>query len=301
MNHHPNTIMPNILSTPRMIINDSKEPIVKSGGLDIIPLPLEDVSLNPIDPIDRFVQSESISQNTHTYNLASTRAKFNIILKVHTKIANYDLEQKSKEAFVKEFDPRFQSDLDRYYAILKKEEDNPKINKSSSKSLALWITISPPEEIDFSVLSNFAHSMAGASNFEDHLFSFECRTHNPPGGYHCHMLILRPSSIPCSQMLTQLKSKYKTFFKIASNSHSLDVKYPITPEHITSITNYIKGLKVDKDKMEKVKLDKEWRLENDLLDFYTPQDELSEEEVNDESYEKDSNEDSDSGSHEDDN
>ena len=81
-------------------------------------------------------------------------------------------------------------------------------------------------------------------------------------GENLHLHILKEGYYSKSKIIRDLSRK----FKIATNF--IDVRRGTEPTDWNNRLSYIKGIKMDTEKMEHVEKDKTWRIENNLSNYY---------------------------------
>lgn len=81
-------------------------------------------------------------------------------------------------------------------------------------------------------------------------------------GENLHVHILKKGYYSKTKIIRDLSKK----FKVASNF--IDVRRGTEPVDYNNRLSYLKGFKKDDEKMESVQKDKEWRIKENLRDFY---------------------------------
>lgn len=153
---------------------------------------------------------------------------------------------------------------------LKKELDEKNdISKNLKGALYYWITISPPEDKDPQLLINLMEEYKKSAMFKDSYYAYiyEWREHDPPKGFHCHLLIERRSDYEPNKDKRTLNDKYKKIYKITATGISVFISGIKSEEIKDKKLLYLMGEKIDK-KRDKVDNDRLLRKSYGLLDLY---------------------------------
>ena len=136
-----------------------------------------------------------------------------------------------------------------------------------------FITISPKPNTDFNDFKDSVESCVNWIFMEEGLYAYEQRGANDEecgNGFHVHIILIKYNVKP-KTLLTRLITKFKKFCepdKTGSYENVINVKQKRN-EFLQDKLDYIRGLKHDDDKPDKVYQDKQWRTKLNLQNYYT--------------------------------
>lgn len=133
-------------------------------------------------------------------------------------------------------------------------------NKDNGAYVFLTINTKPGTTIV--QLTDCVNKYVGRRWLKDAVWCYEY--HTAQGQHlHCHLAFWKGAKYP-----SEIKREtYSTFQDVVGNTLALNIHFLKTKELFDEKVKYIQGQKKDV-KMEQVLLDREWRKENNLLDFY---------------------------------
>ena len=144
--------------------------------------------------------------------------------------------------------------------LIAKQKNSPKAAKEYA-----WITINPnPDGLDNDEFHAKVHKCAKKKWVTDCMYVFEQRseTECTGVGLHAHMLIKRDGKVP-----SEIEREFRSTFKdMVGNNRHIYIRY-IGEEAAMQKVEYMKGLKAT-EKLEKCKMDQEYRKVNDLKPYY---------------------------------
>jgi len=128
-----------------------------------------------------------------------------------------------------------------------------------------WITVNPKPGVELPIIMKTVQNFCNRKAVIDYHYTYEQRGESEQElgkGIHCHMLIL----------WNKKQNKYlKQFLKEScgrivgsTNNNILNIRR-ITPDVYQDKLDYLNGLKWDKEKDEKIKMDKIFREKNNIL------------------------------------
>lgn len=165
--------------------------------------------------------------------------------------------------------------------IIKTINENRKNKKEKEKSNYVFITINPSPDSSLEKFVSTVHKSVTKKWVTYYLYSFEQRgtlDNDYCTGHHCHMLLYREGKRP-SEIAREFRNTFKSFI---GNPQHVNIKY-ISDKDVEKVTNYIKGIKKDEDKQEKIEADIAFRKLMGLQPYYEHLPEEVEEEVYSES------------------
>jgi len=174
----------------------------------------------------------------------------------------------------KEYIKKYISCKSRNDGYKKQLEEKNDISFTLKGAICYWITISPPEDQDPQLLINLMNEYQTTAMFKDTTywaFVYEWRSHNPPTGFHCHLLIDRRTDYEPNKDKRTIESKYKKIYKLAPTKISVFISGIKTETVREKKLEYIRGNKIDK-KLDKVNLDHQIRKGYGLKDLYEIED-----------------------------
>lgn len=143
------------------------------------------------------------------------------------------------------------------------------MGKKPQGSIAYWITICPPhpyDNIQSAVLIMEKLSATSLMTNNPGVYSYEWRQPELNEGCHIHLLIHRDDNQSPNKALRPLYNQLQDFG--VGQGPSIELKYVYNKQALKNVENYVRGIKIDPLKMDKVDMDKKFRLEWDLEDFY---------------------------------
>lgn len=146
------------------------------------------------------------------------------------------------------------------------EKQNRNIKTNTNKYY--WITINPKDDITLTDFISQVNKVVNMKIFNKCIFSFEQRgetTDTMGTGLHCHILACN-DKYSVSNFCSNTR---KHFIKFVGNinTHVWIVKIP--EEWKNEKIDYIRGLKWDPEKDQKIIIDREWRREHQIEPYYT--------------------------------
>lgn len=131
----------------------------------------------------------------------------------------------------------------------------------------MFITINAKPGILFGSLKNKVENYVTQANIDVAMYNFEQRgeTVDDIRGFHSHILVKQTHKFP-SQFIGQLSKAFQKVTDI-NNKHAFNYKWS-DPKFLKNRINYIKGIKADKDKNPKIKIDHVWRARTKQKPWY---------------------------------
>ena len=135
----------------------------------------------------------------------------------------------------------------------------------------IFITINPKEEIELDEFHNKIKSLTKWKCFQKGFYVLEQRgeTHDNINGFHAHIMLVK-YTIERKRLINRLETTFEKFCnKCKKNGYMnvINVKRKL-PEHGRETLNEYMSGKKQEDKLQKVEIDKQWRLENKLDEIY---------------------------------
>lgn len=152
----------------------------------------------------------------------------------------------------------------------KKLTESKDISQNLKGSLYYWVTISPPEDQDPQLLFDLMSAYEKKALFKDapyYAYVFEWRKHDPPSGFHCHILIDRRTDSEPNKDKRDFNSTYKKIYGIAPTNISVFISGIKSDKVRDNKYSYLQGNKTS-SKQSKVDNDKVLRLSYGLKDIY---------------------------------
>lgn len=141
--------------------------------------------------------------------------------------------------------------------------------KHEKLSEYMFITINPDPSLKLSVkdMNDKLSKVCKSTRIIEYLYSIEQRgdTIDTMGnGIHSHILVkhIFPKFCKLRQHF------YNNFKNVIGNIKHIDIKYCKSVIDVSNRINYINGEKIDKEKMDKVNIDKKWREQWNIDDTY---------------------------------
>lgn len=170
-------------------------------------------------------------------------------------------------------------DIDNFWSYIIKycrAQDKKNAGESVKKRL-FWITVNPPPEADHDPVSFFKHVVEVLSRrkwISRAYFNIEQRSeelNGPYSGFHVHILVVSETPLKGVKRPAQAhRELYSWFLRLypSMNKKALDLKtFPM--DYFDDKMDYLKGLKDDPDKTEKVLADRQMRLTYEFPEYYT--------------------------------
>lgn len=152
---------------------------------------------------------------------------------------------------------------------LQKEYDEAmSYRKEESQDQYFFITICPYEDLDFDQFLKVMEKVLKKKWFQRYIYVYEQRQHDSGKQYfgiHTH-IILERNGIAKSDVIREVYNTCKT---IVGSKQSIDVKLLKTPHELDVRLNYILGQKSTLEKQKKQVIDKKFRQENNLQQYYS--------------------------------
>lgn len=149
------------------------------------------------------------------------------------------------------------------------QEKQLRLNKYKIIYNYYWITINPKPEITMEKFFQIINKITNLKIFRKCIFSFEQRgeTEQTIGsGLHCHILGCAGNGYSHSHFCSRIRN-YFTEFVGNISTHVWIVKIP--EDWIEEKVQYIRGLKWDPEKEQKINMDRIWRMEKGIHPYYT--------------------------------
>lgn len=141
------------------------------------------------------------------------------------------------------------------------------LRKQEAENKYYFITICPYDDIELSKLVKVMDKIVKKRWFTSYVYVYEQRQSEqgkPYHGIHTHIIVDK-GSIKKSEAIREV---YNTCKDIVGSKQSVDVKILETEYDLSTRLNYILGTKSTQEKQEKQNIDKIFREENNLQDFY---------------------------------
>nr|UOF79429.1 rep protein [Cressdnaviricota sp.] len=141
-----------------------------------------------------------------------------------------------------------------------------------TETKSYFVTVNPKEKTELSVLQKLLTNFLKRRIIKDYIYSYEQRSETMEDigkGLHIHMLI-KVQSDKSKYLRQYLGESFKRVIGY-NNNNIINIRH-ITKDMIEDKISYIKGYKWDKEKDKKILIDKEFRKNNNLLEFYLKSD-----------------------------
>lgn len=141
------------------------------------------------------------------------------------------------------------------------------LRKQEAENKYYFITICPYDDIELSKLVKVMDKMVKKRWFTSYVYVYEQRQSEqgkPYHGIHTHIIVDK-GSVKKSEVIREV---YNTCKDIVGSKQSVDVKILETDYDLSVRLNYILGTKSTQEKQEKQSIDKIFREENNLQEFY---------------------------------
>lgn len=155
-----------------------------------------------------------------------------------------------------------------------KIENLQKSHRKEGKTLNYWITVNPPEETTLEEMLKHTNRFINRAIVEEYMYVVEQRgaIESEIGkGKHIHLYfkIKEETYEPPSKIIKYLKSSYKKLLNVETKALWIQ---PLKQEYVIDKVNYMIDKNIDgqyEDKKEKQQMDKIFRENNNLLNYYT--------------------------------
>lgn len=153
-------------------------------------------------------------------------------------------------------------------------EELQKMGRKEGKTLNYWITVNPPDETTLEDMLKHTNRFINRALIEEYMYVVEQRgaiEEEIGKGKHIHLYfkIKEETYEPPSKIIKYLKSTYKKLLNVETKALWIQ---PLKQEYVKDKVNYMIDKNIDgehEDKKEKQQMDKKFRENNNLLNYYT--------------------------------
>lgn len=180
---------------------------------------------------------------------------------------------KRKQKIAKMYEYFYENDLvDKKLAVIEKKMKNTVVRQA--KSLYYWITINPEEKIELKKLLKAVERLVNRAFIEEYMYVVEQRgaiEEEIGKGKHIHLYfkISEEKYQPPSKIIDRMKNTLKDVVNVETKALWIQI---LKPEYVKDKVNYMIDKNIDgqhEDKEEKQQMDKIFRENNNLLNYYT--------------------------------
>ncbi|AXQ65528.1 MAG: putative replication initiation protein [Circular genetic element sp.] len=150
-------------------------------------------------------------------------------------------------------------------------EDLRQRQASKMGTLWLWLTISPKNDIDFETFRDKISTFAQRKMFDDHIYVFEQRgktVETAGDGFHAHLLLKRNMKYKQNKIISNSKNTFKKITNV--ENHDIFNFHWCPEEYLNDKQEYILGTKTGNEKDIKQEIDKIFRQNKNLKEYYKP-------------------------------
>lgn len=158
---------------------------------------------------------------------------------------------------------------EQYQPLQNRIDDLEKQVKAQNRKDLIFLTINPKPDVDLFEFLIEVHAIASRKMFLNGTYTLEQRGTTPETlgtGIHAHFAMMRDPSYKPSK-IAKILSTSLLKKEMIGNARHVDVRqYP--NKYYAEKVDYMKGNKWDEGKHDAVKMNKDWRVQNDLKNVY---------------------------------